>query len=102
MRAKLLASREGRIPSDEEFTSILQDHTISTSPGPEESVVPDQLEQPEDVDVDEDEDDDDEPVEGEIVEDEKTLDAHVDDLMMNLVQQSAEHLSTSSSNRTDV
>ena len=100
MRGKLLALREGRIPSDVVFTSILLDNTISTTSGPEEHVVPDQQERH--SDEDEDEDEDDEQVEGEIVEDEKTPDVNMDDLMMNLVQQSAEHLSTSSLNRTDV
>lgn len=90
MRGKLLALREGRIPSDDEFTSILQDNSISTSPAPEESALQEQREH------DEDDEEDDEQVEGEIVEDEKTPDAHLDDLMMNLVQQSAEHLSMSS------
>ena len=88
MRGKLLALREGRIPSDLEFISILQDNSIATSPAPEELVLPEQQEHDE---VDEE---DDEQVEGEIVEEEKTPDVHLDDLMMNLVQQSAEHLST--------
>lgn len=89
MRGKLLALREGRVPSDNEFASILQDNSISTSPPPEELVLPEQ-------EHDEDAEEDDEQVEGEIVEDEKIPDAHLDDLMMNLVQQSAEHLSTPS------
>src|SRR5947207_3245066 len=96
MRAKLLALREGRIPADEEFISVLQDNTISTTAYPEEAIIPDQQE------YHEDDDDDDSQVEGELVEDEKILNAHVDDLVMNLLQQSAEHLSTSSLKGTDV
>ena len=90
MRTKLLALREGRIPLDEEFTSMLEDNSISVAPDPEEPGLLEQEKNEED-----EEDDDDDEVEGEIVEDDNTLDAHVDELMVNLMQQSAEHLSLS-------
>lgn len=87
MRAKLLALREGRIASDAEFTSILEDMNIA---GSESQGEPDDAE-------DEGEDDEDvEPDrgEGEHIETEQDLESRVDDLAMNLMEQSQEHQSS--------
>jgi hypothetical protein len=89
MRAKLSALRDGRIADDSEFTSILLDTNITA----ETSVAPED-EDLEDEDEDEDED---EQVEGENVETEHDLEARVDHLMMNLMQQSEEHQGTTMS-----
>lgn len=87
MRAKLSALRDGRIADDSEFTSILLDTNITA----ETSVAP------EDEDIEDEDEDEDEQVEGEDVETEHDLEARVDHLMMNLMQQSEEHQGTTMS-----
>ena len=88
MRAKLSALREGRLPSDDEFASLLLDNNISVTPPPEESFLP----AGEIVDGDSVYDDD-EQLEGENVDDENLMGDQVDHLMTNLMEQSREHLS---------
>lgn len=90
MRAKLLALREGRILSDDEFISVLSDNSVSVTPAPEEPGLP-----AEEDAVDEDAEDDDEQVEGENIDEEKSLNDQVDHLMVNLMEQSKDHLSIS-------
>ena len=87
MRAKLNALREGRIPVDTEYITILTDTNITAS---RQSGTLEAEDEP-------DEGDEGEPdeVEGENVETEKDLNARVDHLMMNLMQQSEEHRSKS-------
>jgi hypothetical protein len=89
MRGKLLALRQGRILSDDEFISILYDKSIATNPASDErgASAP-----PEDEQEEEDAEEEDE-VEGENVEEDRGLNARVDDLINNLIQQSEEHLS---------
>src|SRR5271170_7178530 len=102
MRAKLLALREGRIPSDEEFIPILEDRNIAAAAAQEDrdaSVRPEN-DAPEEEDAGDEEDDN--QVEGETVEEEKVEDDQefkdrLEELMKDLVKPPQEHLSISSS-----
>lgn len=90
MRAKLQILREGRIPSDAALAPLLLDtNTSSSAPGIEASVP---LEDEEEV-PDEDDEDDGE-VEGENMVEDIQLEAQVDMLMQNLLQQSEAHQSS--------
>jgi hypothetical protein len=99
MRAKLLALREGIIPSDEEFIPILEDTNIAATAAREDrdtSVRPENDASGEEGAGDED---DDNQVEGEIVEEEKVEDDQefkdrLEELMKDLVKPPQEHLST--------
>ena len=93
MRAKLAALKKGRIPTDDEFTSILLDDS-EVVPGRrdlEASVAPGEEEE-EEEEEDEDEGDGQE-LEGENPETDQDLHAQVDHLMKNLLEQSQEHQS---------
>jgi hypothetical protein len=90
MRAKLMALRQGRIPSDEELLPILEDPNLDVASAQEEvepSVPPEE--------EDEEEEGDDEQVEGEIVAEETEVDKEVNEMMDNVIQQSKEHQSES-------
>ena len=93
MRTKLQILREGKIPSDAALAPPLLDTNISSSaPGIEASVpLEDEEEVPEEEEEDEGE------VEGENMLEDKQLEAQVDMLMQNLLQQSEAHQSSSSS-----
>lgn len=98
MRGKLLALRQGRIPLDDEFTLILHDKCISTNLASEEF---DESIAPEDEQEEEGAEEGNE-VEGENVEEDRRLTTRVDDLIMNLIQQSEEHLSISHNVYTNI
>jgi hypothetical protein len=90
MRGKLAALKKGRIPSDDEFTSILLDES-EVVPGRrplETSVAPGEEEE-----VEEEEEGDGQELEGENPETDQDLNAQVDHLMKNLLEQSQEHQS---------
>jgi hypothetical protein len=92
MRMKLQILREGRIPSDAELVPLLLDtNPSSATPGVETSVPP------EDEEIPEEEEEDGEEVEGEVEGEnmlgDKPLEAQVDLLMQNLLQQSEAHQS---------
>jgi len=96
MRAKLLALREGRIPSDEEFIPILEDGNIAATAAQEDR---DASVRPENDAPEEEDEEDDNQVEGEIVEEEKIEDDQefkdrLEELMKDLVKPPQEHLST--------
>jgi hypothetical protein len=94
MRAKLAALKKGRIPTDDEFTSILLDDSevvpgrrdLETSAAPGEEEVEEEEEE-------EEEEGDGQELEGENPEAEQDLNAQVDHLMKNLLEQSQEHQS---------
>jgi hypothetical protein len=88
MRAKLSALREGKILPDDEFASILLDNSISVTSPLEEPSLP----AGEEVDQHSGEEDD-EQLEGENIEDEKSMGDLEDHLIVGLVEQSKEHLS---------
>src|SRR2546423_3306382 len=90
MRTKLQILREGRIPSDAALAPLLIDTNASSSaPGIEASVpLEDEEEVPEEEEEDEGE------VEGENMLEDKQLEAQVDMLMQNLLQQSEAHQSS--------
>jgi len=95
MRAKLLALREGRIPSDEEFIPILEDGNIAATAAHEDR---DASVRPENDAPEEEDEEDDNQVEGEIVEEEKVEDNQefkdrLEELMKDLVKPPGEHLS---------
>lgn len=91
MRMKLQILREGRIPSDAELVPLLLDtNPSSATPGAETSVPPEEGDVPEeDGEEEEDEGED----EGENMLEDKPLEAQVDILMQNLLQQSEAHQS---------
>jgi hypothetical protein len=96
MRGKLAALKKGRIPTDVEFTSILLDDSevvpgrrdleTSAAPGEEEEEVEEEQEE-------EEEEGDGQELEGENPEADQDLNAQVDHLMKNLLEQSQEHQS---------
>jgi hypothetical protein len=91
MRAKLAALKKGRIPTDDEFTSILLDDS-EVVPGRrdlETSAAPGEEEE-EEEEEEEVEEGDGQELEGENPE---TVNAQVDHLMKNLLEQSQEHQS---------
>ena len=95
MRMKLQILREGRIPSDAELVPLLLDtNPSSATPGVDTSVPPEDEEVPE-----EEEEEDGEEVEGEVegenILGDKSLEAQVDMVMQNLLQQSEAHQSIS-------
>ena len=99
LRAKLLALREGRIPSDEEFIPILEDTNIAATEAQEDRDTSVRPENDAPREEDPGDEDDDNQVEGEIVEEEKVEDDQefkdrVEELMKDLVKPPPEHLST--------
>jgi hypothetical protein len=91
MKGKLAALREGRIPEDEEFISILEEK-YAGGDEPDASVIV----REEENDGDDDMDDEDDQLEGENVDGEGTeLETRVDNLMTNIMHQSKEHQSKS-------
>jgi hypothetical protein len=98
MRGKMAALKKGRIPSDDEFTSILLDdsdavpgrrHLGTDAPDEEEEEEGEEGEEGEE----EEEEGDGQELEGENPEADQDLNAQVDHLMKNLLEQSQEHQS---------
>jgi hypothetical protein len=79
MKGKLTALREGRIPSDEEFASILEENVVTSAN--QSSVPPDEM--PEDNVGEGNEDD---HVDGEDVDEDKLSDVDMEDLLKDFIR----------------
>jgi hypothetical protein len=96
MRGKLKALKEGRIPTDDEFLPILLDDTeiVSGRRYPKSSAAPGEEEEEDEQEEEESADEGDgQELAGENPETDNELNAQVDHLMKNLLEQSQEHQS---------